>query len=573
MSRARIAPVLTLVLLAALLLGAAACNKDSTTELPDDLLALLPAEPAVMVSLSSLDDYEARRAALADSSDAPPLLDGGALARIDLAAMLAEMLPAASALLDGSRPLAMAVGAPAPMTNQLDMVLLLPLVADAEPGDLTDGDKFQSQLVQGGYVALSAQPGYAAQDSVPALARDRLPGLVSVAVDLEQILTMYRPFIEMGLAAMAAAPPADPDNPQGGPAMTPEQAAATAELMRLVMDSSRRMDLSADLDAEELVLDSRFDMVPGSALVPGPQPDFGRALALSGSLPADAHLKMALAVDQTQHLHLSMKSYHASMAADLHKLQPEAAEAVAAWLDGYEDTVRYLSVPMGVALGAGLEGIEARIVAETTEGDAFLDHMDNQLGILSGLGAGLTVTPMEPLDLAGVMVRGWDLTWDDMLLAAVVATAEATDTAPTGGQLAQTMGLLRRLTPGLRAFATEGKVVVTTDTGWDEVGLVLADVRDPRSPDRQLAELAAAAGPGTQEAIQGNLGLILVWFMEAVGVGDEAMLADLRENSLEITTTMTMEGPRAGSTLTVGVQGLRRTVQALDTLGEQMRGQ
>jgi hypothetical protein len=356
-------------------------------------------------------------------------------------------------------------------------------------------------------------------------------------------------------------------------AMSAEQAAATAELLRLVMDASRRMDLSLDLDEKTMVVDSRFDMVPGSELVPGPQPDFQRALALTGSLPGDAHMKMALAVDQTQYLAMSMDSYRASMATDLQKLPPDLAAGIAEWFDGYAETLRYLSVPVALGLGMGMDGIEAQIVAETAEADAFLDHLDSQLRILGGLEIGLTVTPIEPLDIDGTTVRGWDLAWDDMLLAAVMNTAEATDTRPTQGQLAQTMGLLRRLSPNLRAFDAGGMVVVTTTSDWRDVGMVLAYVRDPRKPDAQLAALAAAGGPATQEVVQGNLGLILVWFMEAMGVGDEAMLASLRDEPLELTMTMVVDGPRAGNTMTLGVQGLRRAVRALSTLGEQMQAQ
>ena len=569
MNRARIVPVLTLALALAALLAAAGCNQSVSTELPDDLLALLPAQPAVLVSLTSLDDFEARRTALADSSHGAPLLDGGALAELALAAWLAETLPAVMPVMARDRPLVLAVGVPAPMTNQMDMVLVVPLNPDIEIGDLTDGETFKSQLVLGDYVALSSEAGYAAADSIPALGLDRLPGLVSVAVDLQGILAMYRPFVDMGLAAMAAIPPTDADSTGQQPPMTPAQAAAMTDLVRMVMDSAQRTDMTLDLDADEVRFASRFDMVPGSALVPGPQPDFARALELSGSLPADAHLKMALALDQTHQMDLSLDYYRASMAADLKRLPPDLAADIAAWFDGYLASLQYVSAPMALGLGMGLEGIEMQVVLESSEADAVLDHLDRQLQILGNLDIGLTVTPVDAVALADVSIRGWDLAWDDARMAVILGVAEEVDLAPTGGQLAQTLGVLRRLGAGLRGFTTGGLVVLTTTTDWAELGDMLADVRDPRAADAQLATLAAAGGPATREVVQGNLGLLLVWIIEAMGMGDEEMLAELRDQPMEMTMVMTQEGPRVASTMTVGVQGLRRTVRAIQALGAQ----
>ena len=52
------------------------------------------------------------------------------------------------------------------------------------------------------------------------------------------------------------------------------------------------------------------------------------------------------------------------------------------------------------------------------------------------------------------------------------------------------------------AFDAGGMVVVTTTSDWRDVGMVLADVRDPRKPDAQLAALAAALTLGLQNALQ-----------------------------------------------------------------------
>ena len=568
MTRARIAPALALAMaLVALLAVATGCNQTTTTELPEDLLALLPADPAMVVTLTSLNDYDARRAALADSSQGTPLLDGGALAKIDLSGLLGEMLPAVAAVIARDRPLAVAVGVPAPMTNQLDVVLVMPVLSDIEVGDLTDGDIFESQLARGEYLALSAGPAYAAPDSLCALGLDRLPGMMSVAIDLEGILKMYRPLVEMGLMAMSA----QGTGPDGEGAMSPAEAAATADMTRLVMDAARRLDLTVDLDTKEVKLVSRLDLMPESVLVPATQPDFDQALDMSGSLPAGAHLTWARAMDQRQYLDISLDYYRAAMEADLKHLPPDLAADIAAWFDGYIETTRYLSAPTAMSVSLGLDGIEGQIILQSDEATEVLAHIGRQMELLGKLDIGLTVTPTEPLALADVPVQGWDFTWDDERMAAILDVAEAADIAPTGGQLAQTLGILRRLAPGLRGFATDGKVVLTTTTDWEQLGVAVADIKDPRAPDEQLAALAAAGGPNTREVVQGNIGLLLVWMFEAMGVDDPELIAELQAEPLEMTMVMTQTGPRFASTFTLGVSGLRRSLHAIHELGDQMK--
>jgi len=566
MSRFRI--LIAAVLLAALLAGATGCNRaGDDSALPADLLALLPADPVVVISLSCLDDWEMRRQALADSTGGPPLLPGGALAEIDLAAIFAERLPAAAGVAATDRPLVLAVGLPASLTNQLDMVFVFPVAGDTEVGELADGETFRSQLAKGDYLALATSAAYVPADSVPAIARDRLPGLVSVAVDLEGVVAMYRPLVVMGLAAMAAMPP-DEDGPARD--MTPEEAAALAEVMGDLMDSVRRQDLALDLDSEELDLAWRLDLIPGSPLDPGPQPDFARALALTGALPATAPLKMAAAMDQTRQVDVFSDYYVAAMGKDLARLPEDLARGIEEWFTGYLETYGYVNVPTASSAGIGPEGIDLTMILAAADPAGLREHFARQLTTLGNLGVGLTVTTVEDQDLAGVTVHGWHLDWDDAALANAVAQADSADVAPTGGELLQTMNLLRRLTPDLWLAEVGGLFVLTTTTDDAELAARLAAVQAPGGPDPQLAALAKAGGEHTIEVFRGDVAQILAMVFEVMHDADPELTAELRSRPLAVTGVATLDGPRVGFGGTVDVAGLRSTVATVKHLLAQL---
>ena len=87
------------------LLAAAPLIAADPTELPADLQELLPANPAILVTIASVEQLDTQLAdlerALADEDeDEEPL---------DLVAMLAEQLPRFDEIVDTGRPLAMAV--------------------------------------------------------------------------------------------------------------------------------------------------------------------------------------------------------------------------------------------------------------------------------------------------------------------------------------------------------------------------------------------------------------------------------------------------------------------------------
>ena len=568
MSRFRI--LIAAVLLAALLAGATGCKRASDdSALPADLLALLPADPTVVISLSSLDDWEVRRQALADSTGGPPLLPGGALAEIDLAAIFAEQLPAAAAVAATDRPLVLAVGLPAPLTNQLDVVFVFPVAGDTEVGELADGEPFRSQLSSGKYLALATSAAYTPADSVPALARDRLPGLVSVAVDLEGVVAMYRPLVVMGLAAMAAMPPhEDTDGP--AQVLTPAEAAALAKMTGDLMDSVRRQDLALDLDDEELDLAWRLDLIPGSPLDPGPQPDFARALALTGALPADAPVKMAAAVDQTRQVDVFSDYYLAAMGKDLARLPEDLARGIEEWFTGYLETYGYVNVPLASSAGIGPEGVDLTMILAAADPAGLREHFARQLTILGNLGVGLTVTAVEDQDLGGVAVHGWHLDWDDAVLTAIVAQADSAQVAPTGGELLQTMNLLRRLTPDLWLAEVGELLVLTTTTDDTELAARLAAVQAPSGPDPQLAALAKAGGEHTIEVFRGDVAQILAMVFEVMHDADPELTAELRSRPMAVTGVATLDGPRVGFGGTVDVAGLRSTVATVKHLLAQL---
>jgi hypothetical protein len=345
--------------------------------------------------------------------------------------------------------------------------------------------------------------------------------------------------------------------------MTPEEAAALGELMGVLMDSVRRYDLAVDVDDVELNLAARVDLIPGSPLEPGPQPDFARALALTGALPDDAPVKMALAMDQTRQMDVFADYYLAAMHGDLQRLPGDLATGIATWFEGYLANYALTNVPTAVGGGFGPAGIELHAVMAAADPAALLTHFEGQLTTLGDLGVGLTVTPVDPLVLGVATVHGWDLAWDDELMAAVLAAADSAAVAPTGGQMMQTFGILRELAPGLRVAEVGGLVLITTTTDPAGLGEVVADVLDPRQPDAQLAALAKAGGRHTVEAIRGDVAQIMATVFEVMHGMDPALTEELRSRSLEVTGVATVDGPRVGFQGSLDVAGLRSAVATL----------
>ncbi len=198
--------------------------------LPDDLLQLLPAEPAALVVFSSVDDMSRewnRMAAMMDPEGSPE--------PIDVADMMSEHLPRFREIVDTGRPLALSMDfTPLMMGQEPYLTHFVPLKASFTDRDSLGLDTVETvTVIRGDYAAISTMPGYTPADSPPEFAAGLLDGVMSASLDLESVLATYGPFVEMGLAGIPVAS-VIPDTTASGdivdaPGMTAEEAEALKE--------------------------------------------------------------------------------------------------------------------------------------------------------------------------------------------------------------------------------------------------------------------------------------------------------------------------------------------------------
>ncbi|MBE0566192.1 MAG: hypothetical protein IH621_09560, partial [Krumholzibacteria bacterium] len=467
-------PLLTLLTLSTLLLvlAASGCNsRDTGFALPADLTALLPPAPTAIVAAPGLGALDAALADLDARAGDEPLLPPAVRAQLDFAALLDQAVPGLTPLVDPARPLALAMVAPPPLSQDLGLILIVPL-RDPRAELPALPEMFRSSLVHGRYLALSTAAAVAALDSVPALAQGLHPGVASVAVDLAGMIAQYRGVVEMGLGMMAMTPAQDPDAPAGGgTAMSPEEARALAGVVRGALDSARRLDLALDLADGELSLTGRLGLTAGAPLAPGPQPDFGAALALSGLLPAGADLLQVWAQDQSRELAFMREYYLAGIRKETAALPPEQAAAYEAWFTGYLDMMPRLGCPAAAAVDFGEDGIGLLAVLEAAEPDALAEALTTQMDLLGSAGLGLVFVPLEPAQAGGIAVQRWRVEFDDEALAAGLG-AGASGALGTQ-QATQVLLVMGDLLPEV-SLATAGArtVLGTTPAGGDFAGLL-----------------------------------------------------------------------------------------------------
>lgn len=501
--------VLPVILLAACFSG---CSKqDRDLPLPADLLALLPAAPTAIVATPGLEAMDIALADLDARSTAEPLLPPEIRAQLDLRAALEKAVPGLAPLVDPTRPLALAAKAPPPMSNAMGVTLVLPLLDPKAPLPPLPS-AFRTAEVRGRYVAISTDPAYAATDTVPALALGLQPGVASLAVDLEGLISQYRGLLEMGLGMMAMAPAQDPGQPGAAPGMSPAESRALAAMARGLLDSARRLDLALDLEDGRLAMIGKLGILPDGPLQPGPQPDFAAAAALTSLLPADADVLQASAIDQTNEMAFTREYYLAGVARQAEAMPPQQGAAFLAWFEGYLALVPGLACPMASALDFGNDGIAMLAVMRPDDPAALAEALALQMAHLAETGLGVAFQPLEPDRIDGVTVQRWRMEIDE---AAIVALGQDPAGTPGGEQAVQTVRMLSSLMPDLSLATVGGHTLLGATADPEQFAALVTRVgQRVGKPDERVAKAVAAAGPDARQVVVGDLVPLANWLVD-----------------------------------------------------------
>jgi hypothetical protein len=564
--KTRLAAVLGLLLS----LAASPAMAAGPMELPRDLQELLPADPAILLTCSSLEELDAHwneiRESFADEDDEEEVSDARSWMR--------EEFPFFDAAVDLTRPVAVALDmGPAIMGQAPYFTFVMPLKPDfTDRATLLEDDDETTVFIQGDYMAVHSGDGYQPAGRMPAIAQDMVPGVMNAVIDLEGLLLTYRPFVEMGLAVIPVGIATTDTMPDGSvvedPGMTQAEADALAAMIRALMDSLDRMDMGLGATGGQIRFDTRLTTLPDSPLSPGPMPDFDQALALSGLLPEGGDFLMAIAMDMTPQFDLFKDFYLLNARREGEKLGAEKGAKYAAWFEDYVGMIDLWSKPLAGSYGLSTDGMVAHAAMLSDDAPADADRLVRLIEGLSDVELGVDLTPLPGAVVDGVEVRSWKIDVDPETMTGIGGNVVDPQLSAMGRmQAEQLSAMMKRIVPGL-SIATRGNhvLVAADDDPAAMAGMIAAAGKGQTRPHAALARAAQAAGPGVQEVVTGDLMAVLNWvsgFMEEAGDEDREIIED---NPIPFDGVYTIVGQKYGFAMNMDMIALKNLIRAIDEM-------
>ncbi len=548
-----------------LLSAGTAWSADDTFPLSEDMLRLMPADPAFIFAVTSVNDLD-RQWRLIDE-----MLDDGTGdgERTDLIAQFKEQIPHFDEYGDPDRPLVITMGLPNLVGGEgTDVIFIVPIMESFNDREGLGNERVDI-IFEGDYLAISNAPGYTPAAETPDLVQNLSPGFVTARIDLELILASFGPMVEMGLAAMPMGPAA-PDTSATGeitPAagMTPEEAAAMGDMARSIMDSARRLDLALRVEGETLTLHSGFSVFPGSPLDPGPQPSFEDALQLTRLLPAGGNIIQAMAMDQTRQFEVFKGFYMASMERAISGMPPEQGAAYRAWVENYVASVDLFANPLAASLKMSHEGMTANMVMECADAPATLERFAGLFEGLSAADIGVRLKKMPTGKVAGAEVRSWVVEYDEEKLAGLTSQPMNPQLSGAGRlQAEQMVAILRKITPNVNMAARGDYLILSADSNPANLAHMIqmaAQRRGAAIP--KVAAVAAKTGPSCQQVVVGDLMAILAWVTEWLEELNEEEYATMKGNPIPFTGAFTIQDADYGVDWTMDMPAVQRLVKAM----------
>lgn len=553
-----------------LLLTASLVMAADPVELPKDLQELLPVDPAILFTCTSLEELDANwneiQEAFADEDAEEPF---------DLLAWMREDFEEFDAAVAQDRPMAIALDmGPVMMGQEPYVTLVMPLKADfADRESLLEDDGETTTLIQGDYLAFHSGYGYQPAGVMPAIAQDMVPGVLNAVIDLEGLLLTYRPFVEMGLASIPVGIATTDTLPSGevvvtDEGMTQEEADALAAMIRALMDSVDRMDMGVGAAAGKIRFDMQLTTLPGSPLSPGPQPDFAEALALSGLLPDGGDFLMAIAMDMTPQFDVFKDFYILNMQRESEKMGDDIGPKYAAWFEDYLGMIDLWSKPLAGSYGFSTEGMVAHAAMASDDAQADADRLVALLEGMSDIGMGVTLTPLPGAEVEGVAVRSWTIAVDPETMTGLGGTVTDPELSAMGRMQAdQLAAMMKKIVPGFSVAVQGDHVLMSADDDPAAMaGMIAAAAKAGGDPKESLAKVAQAAGPGVQEVVTGDMMAILNWvsgFMEEAGDEDWEVIKD---NPIPFNGVYTIDGEKLGFAMNMDMPALKNLIRAFDEM-------
>jgi hypothetical protein len=557
-----------------LLFAGLAWSAEDVFLFPEDMQKLMPADPAFIVAVTSVNDLDRQWRAIEE------MLDDGSGEHTDLVGMLSEHMPQFADFADMDRPLAFVMGLPDLMGGQEPAFTFIVPLTERPRTDMKMilDEEGVTYAKEGDYLAFSMDPLFAPAAEVPDLIRGLSPGFITARLDLEMVIAAYRPLAEMGLGSMTA-PPADPDTTETGEirhkhGMDPGDAEAITDLAQIIMDSARRLDLALQIDGETLTLHSGFAVSPGSPLDPGPQPSFEDALQLTRLLPPGGNIVQTMALDQTRQFEVFRDFYVQSMEKGMAQMPPEQGDAYRAWMESYLDSIDIFTHPLAASITMSEEGMAANLVMECADAPGNLERIAGLFEGLTAVDIGIGLKKMPTGKVAGVDVRSWIIQYDAEKLAGLTTDPVNPKMSGAGRMEAEQMiGFLRKVTPNINMAARGDHLILSADTNPANLAHMIQEAgqrRGAANPD--VAAVAAKAGPACQQVVTGDLMSILAWVTEWMEEMDADEYAAIEGNPIPFSSSMTIDGAEYGGQWTMDMPAVQRFIKAMQEI-EAWEGQ
>jgi hypothetical protein len=536
-------------------------------DLPDQLTRLLPEDAEIVLVVPSVDEVEriwAEVQALAaefdpdEADEMPPFSE------------ILSAIPAPyNESLDRGRPLAMAAHLPDLMAGQeVSYSFVVPVL----PGD-TDwqglGAMLQMPTVlhQDGYLLLSLLPEFTPGQGPVSLMKHLPAGAVQAALDMKKIWAKYGPMVEFGLG-MAAQPQQGPDGQPADPAMTQEETQALARMVSDFFSSTEALALGIDLMDGQAHLNESLVVQAGSALAPGPQPDFNAALELTRLLPRDADWSMAYAVDLKGLVEIYKDFYTISLTRNLGMAGGDPDFPMATFLEAYFQALDLTMAPTAMTVDMDHDRMAARSIIRTDRAQEYLALQEQILGQMGETFQFLVPERRDGLKVEGMDVIAWDFTWDSAALAQMAGAAEMPDEDAAEVLTAMTE-LYQQLLPGTRTVVKDDLIFLCMDRDENALADMIKQSKQRRgAPNPDLVRLAKRAGPRCQAVFQGDMAPLMNMIFEiAEEFGDEDLPA-LELDPIPASYVLSVGDNTYTVSYQVGLRGLGKFIQAMDELEE-----
>ncbi len=531
--------------------------------LPEDMQKLLPADATAIIAVSSVNELADLYLSVLMVVD-----EDNTASTSDVTGFMNELLPSFKTVVDLDRPLLVVAGLPNLMGGgEPPFTFILPMRSDFEDfSSLQAGGSYAHFAFEGNYLAASNEPSYAPAPTPPNLAQYVPDGVITMTLDLETVITNYRPIAEMGLASIPTRLDGEPANDQV--AFSQAEAQAMGKAANLLMDSITRLDLGLGRDGDLIKWYSGMGFKAGSALDPGPQPAFESALELTRALPAGSDFTTVIAMDQTGVFESFQELYLISMRSALQEMEPDQATRYSAWVEDYLAAADIWANPMAAALRLDEAGVAAHMVMESADADAHFESLTNILTGVHELEIGYSLIRLDDVKIDGVKFRSWDIEFDLDQFETVMPQTPAPSLVGTERLQAEQMtSILRKIMPRIYLGTKGDKLFMASDADTEALAEMVKATGKRGQPMADVARIARNGGPDCQQVITGDWLAIIKWvtdLLEDMDQDDQVVFAD---NPVPFEGTLTIEELSSGFDVGLdlpAISGLIRAFEEMD---------